>query len=159
MNRYPMIPMMIYSFLLKSENYLLQEFRNRIRSLSPLPLNRCRSLTMPGMPCWEIFRPNRWHILEKASKHFRTFLLSNTNAIHLPYYYNRIQQQYTAPTGMPTFSKRPIFHMNWECENPMRISFSMCLKMPALNPKKPCSLMILSKILKLHDSLDFRPFI
>jgi putative hydrolase of the HAD superfamily len=36
----------------------------------------------------------RWRILEKVSKQYRCFILSNTNAIHQPYYFGRIQEMY-----------------------------------------------------------------
>jgi FMN phosphatase YigB (HAD superfamily) len=36
----------------------------------------------------------RWHILEKLSDHYRIFLLSNTNAIHVPYYAGVLKQKY-----------------------------------------------------------------
>ncbi|HEX2394141.1 MAG TPA: HAD family phosphatase [Bacteroidales bacterium] len=36
----------------------------------------------------------RWEILKKANKLYQTFLLSNTNAIHLPYYFERIREMY-----------------------------------------------------------------
>jgi len=36
----------------------------------------------------------RWHILDQAKNQFRTFLLSNTNAIHLSYYFDRLKEIY-----------------------------------------------------------------
>jgi putative hydrolase of the HAD superfamily len=70
-----------------------EEFRNNIRSLSALPLtdtaiDNAWNAMLGDLPI------ERWRILEMASQHYRTFLLSNTNAIHVPYYYGRIQQMY-----------------------------------------------------------------
>jgi len=69
------------------------EFRDSIRrktsnNLSDEMIDRAWNALLGELP------PERWQILEKAGKHFRTFLLSNTNAIHLPYYYGQIQKQY-----------------------------------------------------------------
>ncbi len=69
------------------------EFRNRIRRFSPSPLTDAAiddawNALLGDLPA------QRWHILEKAAAKYRTFLLSNTNAIHLPYYYNRIRNAF-----------------------------------------------------------------
>ena len=37
---------------------------------------------------------DRWNILKAAGRHYRIFLLSNTNDIHLTYYYNYIRNKY-----------------------------------------------------------------
>jgi putative hydrolase of the HAD superfamily len=36
----------------------------------------------------------RLNILKKSSEYYRTFLLSNTNAIHLPFYYNYMREKF-----------------------------------------------------------------
>jgi putative hydrolase of the HAD superfamily len=36
----------------------------------------------------------RWEILKEAKKRYQTYLLSNTNSIHLPYYFGRINEMY-----------------------------------------------------------------
>jgi putative hydrolase of the HAD superfamily len=69
------------------------EFRNRIRNLTP------RSLTDNDIDAaWNAMLGDlpieRWHILEKLSDHYRIFLLSNTNAIHVPYYSGVLKQKY-----------------------------------------------------------------
>ena len=70
-----------------------REFRNRIKKLSPVPLTDAIIDTAWNALLGEL-PPERWRILELTSKQYRTFLLSNTNAIHQPYYYERIQKQY-----------------------------------------------------------------
>jgi len=69
------------------------EFRNRIRSFSsrPIPdadIDTAWNALLGDLPA------ERWRILENASRHYRTFLLSNTNAIHQPYYYGLIEKMY-----------------------------------------------------------------
>jgi glucose-1-phosphatase len=69
------------------------EFRDKIRSFSPAlvtdeAIDKAWNAMLGELPA------ERWHILEVAAKHYRTFLLSNTNAIHQPYYFNYIQQVY-----------------------------------------------------------------
>lgn len=69
------------------------EFRNRIRHLAPSPLSDAEidqawNAMLGDLPA------ERWKVLEQAGKHYRTFLLSNTNAIHLPYYSEYLQRVY-----------------------------------------------------------------
>lgn len=69
------------------------EFRNRIRNLTP------QSLTDNDIDAaWNAMLGDlpieRWHIIEKLSDHYRIFLLSNTNAIHVPYYSGVLKQKY-----------------------------------------------------------------
>jgi glucose-1-phosphatase len=74
-------------------NITPDEFRNRIRLLAPSPLSDAEidqawNAMLGDLPA------ERWKVLEQAGKHYRTFLLSNTNAIHLPYYSGYIQRVY-----------------------------------------------------------------
>lgn len=69
------------------------EFRNKIKSFSAATLtdamiDHAWNAMLGELPV------ERWRLLEKAAKHYRTFLLSNTNAIHLPYYFNQILKIY-----------------------------------------------------------------
>src|SRR5512133_3811767 len=62
------------------------EFRNRIRSLSSTVLtdemiDHAWNALLGDLP------EERWKILEKVSDKYRCFILSNTNAIHQPFYY------------------------------------------------------------------------
>src|SRR5512145_287356 len=70
-----------------------QEFRDKIRRFSPAPLtdtmiDNAWNAMLGELPV------ERWKILERAKQQYRTFLLSNTNAIHLPYYFNCIFKTY-----------------------------------------------------------------
>jgi putative hydrolase of the HAD superfamily len=70
-----------------------EEFRNKIRDSSASPISD-DSIDNAWNALLGELPPERWHILEKASKYYNTYLLSNTNAIHQPYYYGRIQEWY-----------------------------------------------------------------
>jgi len=64
-----------------------KEFRNKIRQytklqLTDIEIDQAWNAMLGDLP------PERWKLLEMAGKYYRTFLLSNTNAIHLPYYFN-----------------------------------------------------------------------
>jgi len=68
-------------------------FRNRLRQYATSPLtddeiDRAWCAMLGELPA------ERWEVLEKAGKSYRTFLLSNTNAIHQPYYFNVLQKIY-----------------------------------------------------------------
>jgi putative hydrolase of the HAD superfamily len=70
-----------------------EDFRNRVRgyckhSLSDESIDYAWNAMLGDLP------EERWKILAKAKEHYRTFLLSNTNAIHLPYYFGKIQELY-----------------------------------------------------------------
>jgi glucose-1-phosphatase len=59
------------------------EFRNRLRNLTGLPLtdaqiNKAWNAMLREMPGYSLT------LLEQVKDHYRTFLLSNTNAIHFP---------------------------------------------------------------------------
>ena len=70
-----------------------EQFRNGIRqnthaTLTDAEIDHAWNAMLGDLP------PERWKLLETARKYYRTFLLSNTNAIHLPYYFNYLQQVY-----------------------------------------------------------------
>jgi glucose-1-phosphatase len=70
-----------------------EEFRNNIRKLSANPLT---DTMIDG--AWNamlgLLPEERWKLLESISQSYRTFLLSNTNAIHLDYYFSYLQGIY-----------------------------------------------------------------
>lgn len=74
-------------------NISAEEFRNRVRGyckniLSDESINQAWNAMLGDLPA------ERWAILSEAKKHFRTFLLSNTNTIHLSYYFGKIREMY-----------------------------------------------------------------
>jgi putative hydrolase of the HAD superfamily len=85
------------------------EFRNRIRQYAPAPLtdteiDKAWNAMLGDLPA------ERWKLLELAGQYFRTFLLSNTNAIHLPYYSNYIQKIYGTYGYIHLFEKAYFSH-------------------------------------------------
>jgi putative hydrolase of the HAD superfamily len=110
------------------------EFRNRIRSLSSVSLtdaviDNSWNALLGDLPA------ERWHILEKASTQFRTFLLSNTNAIHLPYYYNRILETY-GTHGYAHLFEKTYFSYELGMRKPNRDIFQHVLADAGINPEE-----------------------
>lgn len=70
-----------------------REFRSRIRRFAPTEISDTQIDT-----AWNamlgVLPEDRWSLLDKVRKHYRTFLLSNTNAIHLDYYFNYLMGIY-----------------------------------------------------------------
>jgi len=70
-----------------------EEFRNNIRLLSANPLTD-NMIDGAWNAMLGVLPEERWKLLESISSFYRTFLLSNTNAIHLNYYFNYLQGIY-----------------------------------------------------------------
>jgi FMN phosphatase YigB (HAD superfamily) len=70
-----------------------EEFRNNIRKLSPNPLTD-NMIDGAWNAMLGVLPEERWKLLESISLSYRTFLLSNTNAIHLNYYFNYLKGIY-----------------------------------------------------------------
>jgi putative hydrolase of the HAD superfamily len=70
-----------------------EEFRNRIRALSKTELSDAQ---IDG--AWNamlgVLPEPRWNLLDKVRNFYHTFLLSNTNSIHLNYYSHYLQGIY-----------------------------------------------------------------
>lgn len=69
------------------------EFRNRMRKyLDPKVgddrIDAAWNALLGELP------PNRWELLERVRAAYRTFLLSNTNEIHVGYYFNYLHKKY-----------------------------------------------------------------
>jgi putative hydrolase of the HAD superfamily len=70
-----------------------EEFRNGLRKFSTnhLPdtmIDDAWNSMLGDLPV------ERWRLLESARQNYRTFLLSNTNAIHIPYYFDYLMKTY-----------------------------------------------------------------
>lgn len=70
------------------------QFRDRVRqysthNLSDDSIDNAWNAMLGELP------EERWEILKQAGKLYQTYLLSNTNAIHLPYYFERIRKKYS----------------------------------------------------------------
>jgi len=86
-----------------------EEFRNMIRSMSATPLTDAMIDNAWNAMLGEL-PAKRWHLLQEARKKYRTFLLSNTNAIHLPYYSGRIFKTYGTNGYFHLFEKTYFSH-------------------------------------------------
>jgi putative hydrolase of the HAD superfamily len=81
-----------------------EEFRNRLRIFSNRDLtdemidNAWNSM-LGELPA------DRWRLLESVGKKYRTFLLSNTNTIHLDYYFNYLKALYGSEGYTHLFEK------------------------------------------------------
>jgi glucose-1-phosphatase len=69
------------------------EFRDNIRNLSVNPLTDAM-IDAAWNAMLGLLPEERWKLLESISQSYRTFLLSNTNAIHLNYYFKYLQGIY-----------------------------------------------------------------
>jgi len=90
-------------------NVSSEEFRNNIRKYSPNPLT---DSMIDG--AWNamlgVLPEERWKLLEALGDSYRIFLLSNTNAIHLNYYFNYLQGIYGTYGYVHLFEKAYFSH-------------------------------------------------
>jgi glucose-1-phosphatase len=85
------------------------EFRNNIRKLTATPLtdtliDNAWNAMLGALPA------ERWLLLESLHKVYRTFLLSNTNAIHVNYYFKYLQGIYGTYGYLHLFEKSYFSH-------------------------------------------------
>jgi FMN phosphatase YigB (HAD superfamily) len=111
-----------------------EEFRNRLRESASVPLtdkaiDHAWSAMLKDLPV------ERWRLLELAAKHYRTFVLSNTNAIHQPYYYGRIQKIY-GTYGYGHFFEKTYFSHELGMRKPNADIFEYVLQDSRLNPEE-----------------------
>jgi FMN phosphatase YigB (HAD superfamily) len=70
-----------------------EEFRTELRKLIPNPITDIELDHAWAALLCELPR-ERWNLLKKLKKYFRTFLLSNTNKIHVERYFQKIYEKY-----------------------------------------------------------------
>ncbi|NLF42582.1 MAG: HAD-IA family hydrolase [Bacteroidales bacterium] len=85
------------------------EFRNEIRTISGLnisdqDIDSAWNAMLLDMP------KQRIHLLENAKKYYRTFLLSNTNAIHYPEYSKYLLAEHGYESLSMLFEKQYLSH-------------------------------------------------
>ena len=110
------------------------EFRNNIRNLFATPLSdstidEAWNAMLGDLPA------ERWSILEQVRKKYRTFILSNTNAIHVSYYFNRIQQKF-GTYGYSHLFEKIYFSFELGLRKPDEAIFRYVLKDAGLDPAK-----------------------
>jgi len=86
------------------------EFRSRIRRYATAALSDDQIDT-----AWNamlgVLPEERWNLLGKVRNHYRTFLLSNTNSIHLNYYFHYLQGIYGTFGYTHLFEKSYFSHL------------------------------------------------
>jgi glucose-1-phosphatase len=108
------------------------EFRNNIRNLFAAPLSdstidEAWNAMLGDLPA------ERWNILEQVHKKYRTFILSNTNAIHVRYYFNRIQQKF-GTYGYSHLFEKIYFSFELGLRKPDEAIFRYVLKDAGMDP-------------------------
>jgi FMN phosphatase YigB (HAD superfamily) len=86
-----------------------EEFRNNIRKLSANPLTDTM-IDAAWNAMLGVLPEERWKLLESISQSYRTFLLSNTNAIHVNYYFNYLKGIYGTYGYLHLFEKTYFSH-------------------------------------------------
>jgi glucose-1-phosphatase len=86
-----------------------EEFRDKIRAITGLPLtdkaiDRAWNAMLLDLP-W-----HRMELLEGVKRNYRTFLLSNTNAIHFPAFLEYLQREFRIDSLDPWFEKQYLSH-------------------------------------------------
>lgn len=77
----------------------------------------------------------RWQILKKANEQYQTYLLSNTNAIHLPYYYGKIKEMY-GTYGYAHLFKKTYFSYELGLRKPNADIFKFVIKDAGIIPEE-----------------------
>lgn len=85
------------------------EFRDKIRAITGLPMtdkaiDRAWNAMLLDLP-W-----HRMELLEGVKAKYRTFLLSNTNAIHFPAFLEYLQREFRIDSLSPWFEKQYLSH-------------------------------------------------
>jgi putative hydrolase of the HAD superfamily len=110
------------------------DFRNEIRKLSPQILS---DSMIDG--AWNAMLGTlpreRWELLESTRYVYRTFLLSNTNAIHLHYYFNYLHGIYGTYGYVHLFEKA-YFSFELHLRKPNREIFEYVMKDKCLIPEE-----------------------
>jgi glucose-1-phosphatase len=111
-----------------------KEFRNKIRQLTDLPLSdqeidNAWNAMLGDLP------EERWNLLERVCKHYRTFLLSNTNAIHVPYYFGLLQKTYGC-YGYTHFFEKTYFSHKLGLRKPNEDIFRYVLSDTGIDPQE-----------------------
>jgi glucose-1-phosphatase len=111
-----------------------EEFRDNIRMLSA---NSLTDAMIDG--AWNamlgILPEERWKLLESISQSYRIFLLSNTNAIHLNYYFNYLQGIYGTFGYVHLFEKAYFSH-ELHLRKPNADIFEFVVKDSGINPQE-----------------------
>ena len=111
-----------------------EEFRAELRRLIPKPisddeLDRCWSALLCELP------EERWDLLNKVKSSYRTYLLSNTNKIHVTNYFNRLLKKY-GNYGYTHLFEKTYFSFELKMRKPDIEIFKYVLKDSNLKPEE-----------------------
>lgn len=111
-----------------------EEFRAELRRLIPNPisddeLDRCWSALLCELP------EERWDLLKKVKSSYRTYLLSNTNKIHVTNYFNRLLKKY-GNYGYTHLFEKTYFSFEIKMRKPDIEVFKYVLKDSNLKPEE-----------------------
>lgn len=109
-----------------------QEFIDRISEHFPLPPER-NEIKDAWISMLLDFPPERAELLKQLKTRFRTFLLSNTNEIHLDYYFARLKEWYGV-SDFSSFFHKEYYSCNLNMRKPDPEIFEYVLKDSDLEP-------------------------
>jgi glucose-1-phosphatase len=115
-------------------NISAEEFRNNIRKLSSKTLSD-KMIDGAWNAMLGVLPPERWKVLESTRNTYRTFLLSNTNTIHLDYYSHYLQGIYGTYGYVHLFEKA-YFSYKLHLRKPNRDIFEYVLQDSGLKPEE-----------------------
>jgi glucose-1-phosphatase len=131
-----------------------EEFRNNIRSLSA---NNLTDALIDG--AWNamlgVLPEERWKLLESLGQSYRTFLLSNTNAIHLNYYFNYLQGIY-GTFGYTHLFEKAYFSHEIHLRKPNAEIFEYVLKDSGISPQETLFIDDFIENIETAQKLGFR---
>ena len=110
------------------------EFRSELRKLIPNPisddeLDQCWSALLCELP------EERWDLLNKVKNSYKTYLLSNTNIIHIKNYFNRLLKKY-GNYGYTHLFEKTYFSFELRMRKPDIEIFKYVLKDSNLQPEE-----------------------
>lgn len=110
------------------------EFRSELRKLIPEPISdeemdRCWSALLCELP------EDRWNLLHKVKNFYKTYLLSNTNIIHIRSYFKRISEKY-GKNGYTHLFEKTYFSFDLKMRKPDIEIFKFVLKDSNLKPEE-----------------------
>lgn len=110
------------------------EFRQQLRNISGIHLtdqqiDHAWNAMLLDLP------PNRIKLLEEVRKNYRTFLLSNTNAIHYPVYMNYMKQHHDI-NDLSTLFEKQYLSFQLGMRKPNRNIFERVIQENNLSPEK-----------------------
>ena len=111
-----------------------EEFRTELRKLIPNPITDNELDNAWAALLCELPR-ERWNFLHKVRKHYRTFLLSNTNKIHVDTYFQRIYESYGV-YGYRHLFEKTYFSYELKMRKPDIKIFKFVLKDSNLKPEE-----------------------